>query len=95
MPVKIQQLKGGGCRVTTPRGVKAKRTSCKKAKAQKRIAEQNAARIRRSYSTFDHRVVSAVEDPQRRIDSETLQQDRACSGTLHSQPPRTKRLLQD
>lgn len=37
MPTKIRKLKGGGYRVSTPHGVKSKRTTKKKAQAQKRI----------------------------------------------------------
>ena len=37
MPVKIRKLKGGKVRVSTPGGVKAKRTTLKKAKAQARL----------------------------------------------------------
>jgi hypothetical protein len=36
MPVKIRKVKGG-YRVSTPGGVKAKKTTKKKAKAQKRL----------------------------------------------------------
>ena len=39
MPVTIRKLKGGKVRVSTPGGVKAKSTTLKKAKAQKRIIE--------------------------------------------------------
>ena len=34
MPVKITKLSSGKCRVSTPKGVKSKSTSCKKAKRQ-------------------------------------------------------------
>lgn len=37
MPVKITKLKGGKARVSTPSGVKAKRTTVAKAKKQKRL----------------------------------------------------------
>jgi len=37
MPVKITRTKGGKCRVSTPKGVKAKSTSCAKAKRQARL----------------------------------------------------------
>lgn len=37
MPYKVEKLKGGKCKVTSPHGVKAKGTSCKKAKAQIRL----------------------------------------------------------
>ncbi len=36
MPVKIKKVKGG-YRVSTPHGTKAKKTSLRKAKAQKRL----------------------------------------------------------
>lgn len=36
MPVKISKMKGG-YKVSTPRGVKAKKTTKKKAEAQKRL----------------------------------------------------------
>ena len=39
MPVRIRKLKGGKVRVSTPGGVKAKSTTLRKAKAQKRIIE--------------------------------------------------------
>lgn len=37
MPVRIRKLKGGKVRVSTPGGVKAKSTTLKKAKKQKRL----------------------------------------------------------
>lgn len=37
MPVKITDIKGPGVRVSTPGGVKAKRTSKAKAKRQQRL----------------------------------------------------------
>lgn len=37
MPVKIKKLKSGKVKVSTPRGVKAKATTMKKAKAQERL----------------------------------------------------------
>jgi hypothetical protein len=37
MPVKIAKQKGGGYRVSTPNGVKAKHTTKGKAKAQERL----------------------------------------------------------
>jgi hypothetical protein len=37
MPVKMQKLKGGKVRVSTPVGVKAKATTPAKAKAQRRL----------------------------------------------------------
>lgn len=37
MPVKITKLGGGKCRVSTPSGVKAKNTTCAKAKKQKNL----------------------------------------------------------
>jgi hypothetical protein len=37
MPVKLKRLKGGRMRVSTPGGVKAKRTTPQKAKAQQRL----------------------------------------------------------
>lgn len=37
MPVKVRKLKGGGCSVRTPKGVKAKHTSCEKAESQKNL----------------------------------------------------------
>ena len=39
MPVKITKLKGKGVKVTTPHGVKAKKTTMKKAKKQKRLLQ--------------------------------------------------------
>ena len=39
MPVKITKLKGKGVKVTTPHGVKAKKTTTKKAKKQKRLLQ--------------------------------------------------------
>jgi hypothetical protein len=39
MPVTISKKKGGCVQVRTPNGVKAKCTTMKKAKAQKRIIE--------------------------------------------------------
>jgi hypothetical protein len=37
MPTKVKKLKGGGYRVSTPGGVKAKHTTKKKAMAQQRL----------------------------------------------------------
>jgi hypothetical protein len=37
MPVKMQKMKGGKVRVSTPNGVKAKGTTPDKAAAQKRL----------------------------------------------------------
>lgn len=37
MPVTITKLKGGGARVSTPGGVKAKHTTMAKAKSQERL----------------------------------------------------------
>ena len=39
MPVKITKLKGKGVKVTTHHGVKAKKTTMKKAKKQKRLLQ--------------------------------------------------------
>lgn len=39
MPVRIRKLKGGKVRVSTPGGVKSKKTTLKKAKAQKRLLQ--------------------------------------------------------
>ncbi len=39
MPVRIKKLKSGKVRVSTPGGVKAKKTTLKKAKAQKRLLQ--------------------------------------------------------
>ena len=39
MPVKITKLKGKGVKVTTPHGVKAKKTTMRKAKKQKRLLQ--------------------------------------------------------
>ncbi|MFQ5915773.1 MAG: hypothetical protein ACE5JS_21580 [Nitrospinota bacterium] len=39
MPAKVRKLKGGGYRVSTPGGVKAKRTTKGKAEAQRRLLE--------------------------------------------------------
>lgn len=37
MPAKISKAKGGGYKVSTPNGVKAKHTTLEKAKSQKRL----------------------------------------------------------
>ncbi len=37
MPVKLQKLKSGKVRVSTPSGVRAKSTTLRKAKAQRRL----------------------------------------------------------
>lgn len=39
MPVTIRKLKDGSYRLSTPGGVKAKRTTKKKAEAQKRLLQ--------------------------------------------------------
>jgi len=39
VPVRFRKLKGGKVRVSTPGGVKAKKTTLKKAKAQKRLLQ--------------------------------------------------------
>lgn len=50
MPVRIRKLKSGKYRVTTPRGVKAKATSLRKAKALRRILLQYDKKKKRKFA---------------------------------------------